>query len=699
MVTMQKKLDEIIRKIEDTKAFSDTSYLRTTHFVIFLVFGSSEEQLDALSRKSRDIIAERGACAFLPVTDSEGVVNAVWEIIEDAAKNQLAVDDLTSIHLCPVIFSSAADSSIFLSTIKSVEQSLRRSDKYVEIKPFLLLDASNRNSENSAKWLDVLGRSIRSQEFAICRCCVLSNMDAKDISVAEERLVNTIFFIAFLNVVRETRDDIGHIISYKADRPEELFYTAQTAFVCNPVVMRILNRMRLLLERLGGGADGSSPINMDFMQEILRSIFEKLPQEDGQISLLPLYGVMPSPGGDEKDLSRRLRDFVNKYYLSFSRTDENEAALLRQIREEFLRAVINSGTTVSDLQSLIGNKGAIDNLSKIQVADIHIAELPEYPGRVKQSVSDAYRGCAEGLRKALLRVGKDLLDKFFASYEFQTLPKAYLDARERIKLADEALLHRYRLQDMIEVKLELFNDPDERWINEYNDRAVRNAYMKLFAALALSENEEDENEIMAQLLENLYAAAKGLTGGGGAQDYMRLVSGTCEDPDSESSKKCISVIKGELTFPLRVSGVSGQSDSHTYVWGNRENNLNKALERQHDLIRGQRTFLSLNANERFVILQVSEAFDRDSILGFARGTSAAEDAAETPENAAEMTEDAAWAPQRNAETSADDVAAEEDAADTPPAAFEVFAAPEVFEAPEDPPSDAPENFELEEWEV
>ncbi|MDR2664817.1 MAG: hypothetical protein LBC21_00880 [Oscillospiraceae bacterium] len=615
---MRDNLSDIIRKIEDTRAFSESNYLKTTHLVIFLLFGGSEEQVAYLVRKAHEIVAVRASCAFVDVSGAGGAAVGAWDIIDEAAREQVKVDDLNNVHLCPIIFSGNADSATFVATINEAEQYLSNRDIRVELKPFLILDTS---LDSAGTWLGAVADGIVRPGGTSCRCCVLTLKDEKGFAVSQERLLSTVLLIAFLNVVSETRDDIGRRISYRAEAPDELFYTAQTAFVTNPVVIRTFNRMRMLLELFGRFGDEVEAIDMSFMQDILRPCFERLPRENGAISLLPLYAVVPNPDGDTRELARRLSDFVNRYYLGFLRSAPVKQKLLEQIGVEFLKASVRADWTIDRLAALVGNGEELEKLSRVQAQGVRIAPLPEYPrgGRIAQAEANVYADCAERLRAALLRVGKGLLDEYFNSDMFSSLPRRFADAQRTLKLEDEAMERIVDKRGMTEFDVKLLNDPDEEWISGFRDAVPKEVYIKAFSAIALSGSEDEASGAISDLIEKLYEASKTSPGGNDAKKYMRLVSESCADVNSPIAKECVRDIAAKLLFPVRLQGNVRAEESCAYVWGNQGNYLYRALKEHEALTNMNTQFLGLNTDERFVILRVSAAFKRGDILNVARG--------------------------------------------------------------------------------
>jgi hypothetical protein len=609
---MNPKLSDIIAELEDVRSFDDDSYLATTHFVIFLLFGCNDAQRNLLSTRANKIIADRQAYALIRADEGYDVVREVEKELKKASERHITVADLNEVHICPVIISESADVEQYAGTVKRVDAYMKGRTIRTEWKSFLVL---NTLAENAGKWLDAVAQTVRELgTLNSCRCCVLTDYDEINMHVAEERLLTTLLFVAFLNVVPRTRTDIGSHIAYRDSNPEKLFYTAQTAFIENPVVSRILKRMTGLLERFRNRIPSSSEVDMGFMQEILKDLYENMPHEGRDISFLPLFSVIP---GEDPGFSQRLKSFANKYYLS--RTEVNKKKLFSNIASHFLKAHIKAGLGAEELKSLVGNEEGIEKLSKVQNPGISIVDLPDYPMKTKdhdETIQRYYR-YAQWLKRELVNLGRNLLLEFFRSREFDELSSKFEKVQARLDETISEMKGIQRKYSALDVTLPLLNDPDEKWIDEeYNDPDTINAYIQCFCALTLSQDDDEFNKELSKLLEKLYQVSKGLSGGLGANLYMRLVSETCSDVDSLAAKECMARIKKALRFPIN-QGIG--EDSYTYVWGSKENKLYDVWEKHHRMISTGNTLLPLASNERFGVLRVSDGFSRQEILRLSGG--------------------------------------------------------------------------------
>ena len=606
---MNPKLAQIITELETVRTFNDDSYLATTRFVIFLLFGCNDVQRNLLSTRANKIIADRQAYALIKVGDGNDVVREVENEIEKASERHIKVDGLNEIHICPVIISENAGVEQYSNIVKGVDRYLKGRTIRTEWKSFLIL---NTLAENAPNWLDTVAETV--QELGThnsCRCCILTRYDEDYMRVSEERLLTTVLFVAFLNVVPRTRNDIGIHIAYQEGTPDKLFYTAQTAFIENPVVSRILRRMTGLMERFRDSIPSEFAVDMGFMQHILKSLYDNMPHEGGSISLLPLFSIIP---GEGQDFSRRLKEFANKYYLSSSISEATKKNMFSNIALMFLQSHIKAGLGVDALMSLIDNDYEIEKLSKVQVLGISISDFPDYPleNKVHGEATEKYGRCAGWLKKELINLGKNLLVEFFRSPEFAELPGKYKYVQNRLDENISEMSETQQKHSALDVTLPLLNDPDEKWLDEeYKDPETVNTYVECFCALALSHGEEEFSDKLSKLFEKLNNVSKRLSGGLGMNAYMKTVSETCVDVDSSVAKECMVTIKNALKFPINQG--TGH-DSYTYIWGSKDNKLYDVWEKHYKMVSTGNTLLPLESNERFGVLRVSDGFSRQEIL-------------------------------------------------------------------------------------
>ncbi|MDR0273035.1 MAG: hypothetical protein LBI27_06940, partial [Clostridiales bacterium] len=632
---MKVKIDEIINKISEIRAFSDDGYLKTTHLVIFLLIGCSDSIKNILEKRAKEIVTDRKTVSFLTVNDTENIVSEVKEALEIVSKSGADLSDLNELHFCPVIVSDKAEIENFSKTMDNLETYCRDSDLRTIWKPFIVLKTDDDSAE---KWLrEISGKIKQLADNGVancCRCCVMTRNDEKGFSVSDERLLDTVLFVAFLYANDVTRNGVGRSIAYIREYPEEYFYTAQSVFISNPVVMRTLRCMYMLLDRMDVGKEQEDrDLDLKFVESILEPLYANLPQEGGQVTLVSLYGVMPE--ADRNAFLNRLKDFARTHYLSQFDFQRNE--IFAKFRRGFLRAFIESGKSLEYLQSVIGNDAEINRLSRTPVP-VHMSKMPPLSPRsgMPSDISDVFMLMEEQLRKKLNSIGSELIRDFLMSEDFVSLPRLYDDARKLIKnvsedLSDEA---KRRERSGVEIQLQLLGDPDEKIVkNAIKDMTNQSVFSKFIVDISLAMEKDDDHEkaeILAKLLDNLYNAVRGLSGGSGARDYMDLLSDTCTNPTDKAVKECVLKISDQLKYPIRFSN-NTKRRRRAFVWGSEDNNFYSAWKQQGVITDVDNEFLPIKSRERFVIMTVSPAFTVNDIRGVRSLKSPSQTALSQPE--------------------------------------------------------------------
>ena len=335
---MDVKIDEIINKISEIRAFTDDSYLKTTRFVLFLLFGCSDEIKQIIEQRAWEIIVDKKAVAFLSVENLSNISTEV-EAAVDHVSTVGALDKLIELHFCPFIISDAAEPKSLTSTMESLETYKRNNALIAYWKPFIIL---NTQKPSADEWLSVIAGEIQalagSGVSTGCRCCVMTRKDENGIAITVERLINTVLFVAFLHANESTAAKIGERIAYRyTESPNDLFYTAQTVFISNPVTTRTLNCVVKLLDNIDTGSE-ERDLDFTFATDALDTLYAKLPREKKQVTLTPLYGVMPDLNGNAEEYRTRLRDFSRKHYRS--KIDINKADFFERFRSGLVRAFI-----------------------------------------------------------------------------------------------------------------------------------------------------------------------------------------------------------------------------------------------------------------------------------------------------------------------------------------------------------------------
>ena len=617
---MKTKAGEIIDRVSEIRAFTDDSYLKTTYLVVFLLIGCTDQTKETFENRAREIIVDKKAIVFLQVDDSEDVVADVRVAVDDVRKSGVDIRNLNRLHFCPFIISDAADPACFKPIVDQIEAYKTSREVEVLWKPFIILDPDN---PGASLWLDAITDVIKNLTEAgasnCCRLCVMTREDESGFTLHEGRLLDTVLFTALLHANAETQEGIGRLIAYRGDYPEDYFYTAQTVFISNPVIMRTLRCMHLILERVISDERPENEIELGFIKEILSPIFEKLPQENGRISFTPLYGVMPSLDKNTAKFMERLKDFARKYYLSGF--EYNKLELFKRFRIEFLRAFIRSGKSDDYLQSIIGNAQEIEKLSRTSTAfQMNALEPISVKSGMARESMDVFKELEARLRHKLATIASDIFSEFLRSDGFNSLPGLYNDAKKRIKevsteLYDEVMRRRRRSGD--EIFLELSGDPDEVLVVKsakiLQDQQI---FPKFISEITMCLEASDVSGASAaeeKLINSIFEQVRGLSGGSGAREYMNLFSLTCSDNHSEEAKRCIEAIAEHFKFPIRFQARGGRK--RTFVWGSEENHFFSAWEGQQEMFDTDTEYLKIKSKERVVLLTVSSAFKRTDIRG------------------------------------------------------------------------------------
>ena len=617
---MKTKAGEIIDRVSEIRAFTDDSYLKTTYLVVFLLIGCTEQTKETFEKRAREIIVDKKAVVFLQVDETEDVVADVRVAVDDVRKSGVDIRNLNRLHFCPFVISDSADPACFKPIVDQIEAYKTSREVEVLWKPFIILDPDN---PSASLWLDAISDVIKELTEAgasnCCRLCVMTREDESGFMLHEGRLLDTALFTALLHANAETQEGIGRLIAYRGDYPDSFFYTAQTVFISNPVIMRTLRCMHLILESVISEESAESEIELGFIKEILQPIFEKLPQENGRITFTPLYGVMPSLDKNTRHFVERLKDFARKYYLAGF--EYNKPELFMRFRVEFLRAFIRSGKSDEYLQSIIGSKQEIEKLSRTSTAfQMNVLEpISAKSGMAKENL-DVYKDFEARLRYKLSSIASDIFTEFLKSDGFNSLPRLYNDAKKRIKevsieLNDEVMRRRRRSGD--EIFLELSGDPDEVLVvssaKTLRDQQIFPRFISDITMCLEANDEVGASAAEENLINSIFEQVRGLSGGSGAREYMNLFSITCRDNHSEAAKRCIEAIAEHFKFPIRFQARGGRK--RTFVWGSEDNHFFTAWEGQQEMFDTDTEYLKIKSRERVVLLTVSSAFTRTDIRG------------------------------------------------------------------------------------
>ena len=621
---MKEKINDIIEKVSNIRAFNNDSYLTTTHFAIFLLFGCSEEVKQALEHRAKEIIKDKNAIAFISADASLDIVAEVRAKRAEVAQSGVNLENLRHVHFNMLIFSDAAQPEQMVHVVNEIEAS--KGNGFTSLwKPFIIL---NPEEPSADRWLETIAAMIRrfaaSGASTVTRCCVMTRHNEIGVYVPEDRLVNNVLFIAMLHANSRTEGAIGNRIAYFKDSdPDDLFYTAQTVFISNPATMRTLNCMKGLLQTVDQENNEPTELYMGFVNDILQPMFSRLPQESpnfgmGEIivSFAPVLGVMPSPQGDNNEFSQRLLEFANTHYLS--QFEINKDKIFAEFRRGFLQSFIASGLPVDYLQSIRNNPAERQRLARY-VAVCQFSLPPMVGGKNGLSKEHAHvlNGFIPWLRTTINNIGNQLLEEFYDSSSFESLPRLYEDARRRIKdsitsLEEEVSRRRNQGREII---LDLIENPDDKLVQEAaKNNSAQSAFSECISRMTLALEAGDENaaaEGLNSLVDVVYNEVGRLAGSDGARAYMKLLSDTCYNFNSNLAKEIVTKIAGQLRFPIFVNHAGKKQ--YTFIWGSDENHFYNAWKQLQNLVNTDTEFLSIGSKERFVLMTVSPAFTREAI--------------------------------------------------------------------------------------
>jgi len=555
------------------------------------------------------MIHDRKAFALIDVPDNLDVVTPINAALDKARNDYVDVEEgLFKISICPVVIAENAEPADYAPVMERLQSLFITRAISQEWKPFLII---SRQQNEARQWLLVIGLSISQNASISSSCCVLSLADERGFAVSEERIFTTVLLVSFMNVVNNIRGSIGQRISYRPAQNRQLYYTAQSAFIENPVVTRVFHRMLMILKLLSeqNNAQSETPIDMNFIRPLLMRLYAKMPREGDRISLLPLYSVMP--GADIEGLQRRLGAFARKYYLNQFAEAKEKANFTSEITKGFVRSYAAAGNSLDSLPTLIDNKDRLRLISENSPKIAEIAPLPQYPGTGNYNV--VYADCVNRLARKLLSFGTDILAEYFSSDEFKSLPQKHLRGRELLKNEEDMIQTIIQRRKMFDIDLPLDSDPDEQWLEQLK-RSNVHVFWEDYITLMLADD-DNRDSALTNLQEHLYESAKDLTGSTAAANYMRRISENCRDHNSNATRACIERIARALILPLHILTNAAGAKSYTYVWGDENNNLYSAFSRTRmSSVNWDIVQLPLPKADRFVLLRVSDHLTLSDII-------------------------------------------------------------------------------------
>ena len=601
---MADKLQEIIRRISDTKTFSADSYLSPQYFSVFLLFGATEEEQDVLRRKAHQLVEHEQAYAFICISkpiSAQSVAKLIEAELESASR-AYRLSNLNKIFLCPVVFTRSEAAKEYTGILTSIDKRLAKTHRESQWLPFLLGltfdDASNDWLDAIERGQDALGHS------KCCRCCAMSWQDSNGLTVDQERLLQTILLCAFMQIAGESDHNVRHTVAWdgRADR-EFRYYSAQTVSITDPVLSRTLRRMATLFEQQSVGEVEQYQPSAHLLNDILQKRLTKLPREGDTVSLLPIFGVMADSDGQK--FRRRLKSFIEKYYLCHLITNDT---LYHEIETVFMAEFLLSGKrpVKRELDAFADAAGKI-------ISSVRIAPPPDLTNikKIPRSTAEVYRECCQYVQNEIRKFAVELFDGYRKSELYGTLPARCAKALDILDKQAEALESVAQRTRAVEMLLPLSYDPDEKWLDDLEDAAVRAAYRDAFNSALVSGNADSAQD---DLYEKLYTAAKIVSS---EQSYMALVARDCQDPAGIAAKSCITTIRQFTPLPIRLEHAANIREGVYAICANNDNALRRAWgyfeEREKGRGKGRTEYLDLHSDERFELLHLSSAFKRSEI--------------------------------------------------------------------------------------
>ena len=611
---MGPKTSTIIEKLSTRRLYSDDGYLRTNYLVIFLLFGCKANTKELFKKRAANILLDTSLIVFLHGEDLTQDANDFRAAIDNVRSMGVEVRTLNKLHVCPYIMTETSNTECFLQVMKNINSYAESRDIELVLRPFLDIHSG---SENTSLWLDEIkdlyfGNNAGS---SLSKTCVMANEDEAGLILDKARLIDTAVFVALLLATDSGSVSLPKLIA--SGESDDIFYTANTVFISNPVSIRTLNSMHQMLERLLTGEGHETDLNLSFIQEMLAPIYSTLPIENDKVTFAPLYGVMPNPDRDAIEFMARLEEFAAKYYLSAF--EFNRAELYKKFRTDFLREFIQSGKSLDYLHAIVGNKQEIEDMIgrgfSLKTEDF----VPISPkGGMLEENMEVYADVEKRFSEKLTNMSKDLFEEYLGSPEFKTLPRLYSDSLKRIKnlsieLNESATSIRRSGE---EIQIELSVDPDRGLVDHASKDVKAQSFFNNCIADITFGMEEGNNEAVngaeERLLDFAFRSMSSLSAAESSREFMALLSRTCHHTHSDPAQKCITRIADRFRFPLRFDS---KGQKCTFVWGSKENHLFGVWEISQDLFKTDTEYLKLETKERIVLLTVSQGFCRADIRG------------------------------------------------------------------------------------
>jgi|GEM_PF-6654394 len=618
---MKEKIETLSRDI--VKTFPEAAPIKTQKFVLFLMFGANDDIIQIFRDKTAEILADPKSCAFIKLEFNECNNVSHWRHdIDFPALYKTGLDcltetiayarrdgdpyryltDMNMTYVCPIIFTNCNNYGDYSNALKLVE------NQFVTcvVKPFLLLGEMIGRESLVNKWLEVVEKGIH--DFPNCRCCVLTNRNEKGFEVYLETNVNTILFMAFMQACSEIEAHIGRssvVLSPSeahSGKIEKLFYSAQTVSIANPIKLRVFRRLQKLIEELiapSSSIDKNIKMDTSFLEQTLKTAYKKLPMFGGKVTFDPIYAVASNIENDL--LQIELEKFANVYYklnVENMREDNLFFDLSSVFMEEFLKLDV-SFSKINELMipSVLRSSGQYIDIAAItSITDSRFTN------------KEIYLKVAQKLKDNLYALRENLLDNFFKSKEFQSLPRKLTEIETALRRYINALETEGQKIERADSSLDFQRRIDDDWLNNNLKNIIFDIRSKLIVKIAQCEINEEKDKLFSYLIDELLKHTGHITIGGPEENRCFM-----EQVVEQGSDLLMDEISKKLRFPLRLN-INMLFNSGTYcVCSNTKNPVLYLLQSEKEQLQESFAILPYDSEQRIDLLRISPGLSLQDI--------------------------------------------------------------------------------------
>lgn len=616
---LEKRLAQIEKEIFDDNNKETANRMPAKFFMLFLLIGGSTELADLLQRKVQGLLSNPKACAFLNPNDNtdKTLGQQVDQVLQEAAKSYVDVKNLNTVLLCPILFAETYEKSSLEMTLGSVREYLSLTGKAPIWQPYLVLNGNlEYYSQTYNGVIDMETFVTGLPEGTVNRCCILSNQDENGFAVPVENILETIAVCSVLQNTKPENPDVAQVINRKvcADANDknnrELFFTARSASVSNPVRSVTYQRMISAINFFSGDTDAESDdamkrMNFHFIVELLEPYIGKLPHLDGQLSFFPLYGVMT--GGS---LHERLNQQINKYYREPLYGTAARESLSPAVRRRFFTMFFRNNGSLKELDDLI-RTGTLENRMKQHVHECYGNHPMEIEPANKRDIQPfligeykAARDCCEQLIKD---AGNHFLSELISDLSDKKTLNAIDEVRQSLEAVRQCMMDRQRQLRDIEIvlgvgKTELyatFDAVQDNWF-EYIARSdermgqLNRRFDGMVCEMLLTSVED-----FSEILRVCYDAVKDRIDTNAA--YLQKLSDECA-ADPSKAAEFATAIEHSWCYTIRFIQRHAEEDV-TCLIGDKENSFCQELQRRFNA-----THFEFHGFDKLGVLHVSAPF-------------------------------------------------------------------------------------------